>query len=114
MNKHEKGDVEDKGPVVVEPKKSGNDIRAERVGQGERANQIENGPRQKPQNIEVRKSPSLSSVTNPTPAMALGISDHMWSIGELLDAALATQPIDPIVSAPDRRKRFRVIDGGRS
>jgi IS1 family transposase len=48
-----------------------------------------------------------------TPAVALGIADHVWSIGELLDAALATQPITPTTTAPDRRKRFRVIDGGR-
>jgi len=31
--------------------------------------------------------------------MALGLSDHVWSIGELLDAAIATQPIDPVVTA---------------
>ena len=49
-----------------------------------------------------------------TPAEALGLTDHAWSIGELLDAALATQPITPETTAPDRRKRFRVIDGGRN
>jgi hypothetical protein len=49
-----------------------------------------------------------------TPAVALGITDHVWSIGELIDAALATQPIDPEVTAPDRRRRFRVIEGGKS
>jgi IS1 family transposase len=49
-----------------------------------------------------------------TPGMAIGITDHVWSIGELLDAAIATQPIDPIVTAPARRKRFRVIKGGKS
>ena len=27
--------------------------------------------------------------------MALGIADRVWSIGDLIDAALATQPIDP-------------------
>jgi len=48
-----------------------------------------------------------------TPAMALGISDRVWSVGDLLDAALATQPIDPVITASDRRKLFRVIDGGR-
>jgi hypothetical protein len=33
----------------------------------------------------------------------------------LLDAAMAMQPIDPVVvTAPDRRKRFTVIDEGRS
>jgi len=41
-----------------------------------------------------------------TPAVSLGIADHVWSFGELLDAALATQPITPITTAPDRRKRF--------
>jgi IS1 family transposase len=49
-----------------------------------------------------------------TPAVALGIADRAWSIGDLLDAALATQPIDPVVTAPDRRRRFRVIEGGKS
>jgi hypothetical protein len=49
-----------------------------------------------------------------TPAVAIGITDHVWSIGELLDAALATQPIDPVVTAPDRRRRFRVIEGGKT
>jgi hypothetical protein len=44
--------------------------------------------------------------------MALGIADRAWSIGDLLDAALATQPIDPVVTAPDRRKLFRVVEGG--
>jgi hypothetical protein len=48
-----------------------------------------------------------------TPAMALGITDRAWSIGQLIDAALATQPIEPIVTAPDRRRRFRVIEGGK-
>ena len=28
--------------------------------------------------------------------MALGIADRVWTIGELLDAALATQPIAPV------------------
>lgn len=45
--------------------------------------------------------------------MGLGIADRVWTISELLDAALATQPIDLIVTAPDRRKRFTVIDGGK-
>ena len=48
-----------------------------------------------------------------TPAMALGLADHVWTIGELIDAALATQPIKPDTSAPDRRKRFTVIQGGK-
>ena len=39
-----------------------------------------------------------------TPAMALGVAKYIWSIGELIDAALATQPIDPVMNAPYRRK----------
>ena len=48
-----------------------------------------------------------------TPAVALGITDHVWSVGELLDAALAVATPAPTETAPDRRRRFRVIDGGR-
>ena len=46
-----------------------------------------------------------------TPAMALGIV--VWSIGDLIDAALATQPIEPATTAPDRRRLFRVIQGDK-
>ena len=49
-----------------------------------------------------------------TPAMALGVADHVWSIGELIDAALGAVPPKPTPSAPDRRKRFRVIEGGKN
>ena len=49
-----------------------------------------------------------------TPAQALGVADHAWTISELIDAALATQPIAPETSAPKHRKRFRVIDGGNA
>jgi IS1 family transposase len=48
-----------------------------------------------------------------TPAQALGLTDHAWSIGELLDAALATEPSAP-ENAPDQRRRFRVIEGGKN
>jgi IS1 family transposase len=45
-----------------------------------------------------------------TPAMALGVTDHIWSIGELIEAAT-------IGNAPEPEGRpvgpFRVIDGGR-
>ncbi len=47
------------------------------------------------------------------PAEAIGISDHIWSIGELLDAALAAAPRGPTESAPNRRRRFQVIEGGK-
>ena len=29
---------------------------------------------------------------NMTPAMSLGIADHVWSLGELINAALANAP----------------------
>src|ERR1700731_2582694 len=48
-----------------------------------------------------------------TPAKALGVADRTWAIGELIDAALATQPIKPVPTAPERRKTFRVIEGGK-
>jgi hypothetical protein len=48
-----------------------------------------------------------------TPAMALGIADRVWTIGDLLDAAFAAEPHKPTLTAPDRRKRFRVIEGGK-
>ena len=48
-----------------------------------------------------------------TPAEALGLTDHAWSIGELLDAALAVATPDPTETAPDRRRKFRVIEGGK-
>jgi len=49
-----------------------------------------------------------------TPAMALGIAERVWTIADLLEAALATQLITPVTTAPDRRKRFRVIEGGKN
>lgn len=46
-----------------------------------------------------------------TPAVALGIVERVWTVGDLLDAALATQPIAPIQTPTQRRRRFRVIQG---
>lgn len=46
-----------------------------------------------------------------TPAMALGVTDHIWDIGELIEAAtsdLAPEPEGRRVGA------FRVIDGGKT
>ncbi|SRR5579883_1366518 len=43
-----------------------------------------------------------------TPAVALGIADRVWTIGELIDAVLPLEPNRPV-----RVKRnFRVIQGG--
>ena len=47
-----------------------------------------------------------------TPAMALGIADRVWTIGDLLDAALSAVPPVPTPTAPERRRQFRVIKGG--
>jgi hypothetical protein len=49
-----------------------------------------------------------------TPAIALGITDHIWTIGELIDAALGAVPPKPTPTAPDRRRQFRVIQGGKA
>ncbi len=46
-----------------------------------------------------------------TPAVTLGIADRVWSLGDLLDAALAKVSVTPEVSPTERRKRFRVIQG---
>lgn len=46
-----------------------------------------------------------------TPAMALGLTDHVWSIGELINAALAATPPKPTPTPAERRKSFRVIQG---
>jgi IS1 family transposase len=48
-----------------------------------------------------------------TPAVALGLADRPWSIGDLLDAALSVAPPAPTTTAPDRRRLFRVIQGGK-
>jgi hypothetical protein len=39
----------------------------------------------------------------------MGVVDGTWAIGELIDAALATQPTAPVPTAPERRKLFTVI-----
>jgi len=44
-----------------------------------------------------------------TPAMALGVTDHIWTIGELIEAALISETPAPVGRRVDR---FRVIDGG--
>ena len=45
-----------------------------------------------------------------TPAMQLGVTDHIWEIGELVEAA-----IEGVIPTPpgERRGPFRVIEGGR-
>lgn len=45
-----------------------------------------------------------------TPAMAIGVTDHIWSIAEMIDAALHGRAEPP----SQWYRRFRVIDGGKS
>src|SRR5580704_8666626 len=46
-----------------------------------------------------------------TPAMALGITDHVWSVSELIGAALKAVPTKPTPTPTQRRRQFRVIQG---
>jgi IS1 family transposase len=46
-----------------------------------------------------------------TPAMALGITDHVWSVAELIEAALKAAPTKPTPTPAQRRRGFRVIQG---
>ena len=46
-----------------------------------------------------------------TPAMQLGVADHIWSIGELVDAALR---IEATMPAGRKAGPFRIIDGGKA
>jgi hypothetical protein len=68
----------------------------------------------------------VHSTLKMTPAMALGVADHPWSIAELIDAAEAAddtgRPFTPLPSAPPptllpppvrERPRFTVIQGGK-
>lgn len=48
------------------------------------------------------------------PAVQLGITDRVWSLGDLIDAALALTPETPRETPPQRRRKFRVIEGGKS
>jgi hypothetical protein len=47
-----------------------------------------------------------------TPAMALGIPDHVWSVAELIEAGADGGPDEPDANPAQRRKSFRVIQGG--
>ena len=46
-----------------------------------------------------------------TPAMALGIADRVWSIADLIEAALKAVPPVPTPTPAQRRRSFRVIQG---
>lgn len=44
-----------------------------------------------------------------TPAVALGIADRVWTIGDLINATLALEPNRPVRTV----RKFTVIDGGK-
>jgi IS1 family transposase len=46
-----------------------------------------------------------------TPAMQLGITDHVWSVSEMIGAALSGKIQDRVSR---HRRNFKVIDGGKS
>jgi IS1 family transposase len=51
-----------------------------------------------------------------TPAMALGVTDHIWSVGELVQAALEPSGVPPLPTEPKTTlrpgaRRFRLIIG---
>ena len=43
-----------------------------------------------------------------TPAVAIGVADRVWTIGDLIDAVLPLEPNKPVRTV----RKFRVIDGG--
>ena len=45
------------------------------------------------------------------PPACSGLTDRAWSLGDLIDAALAVASPDPTETAPERRRKFRVIKG---
>jgi hypothetical protein len=55
----------------------------------------------------------IKDALDTTPAVAIGIADRPWSVGDLMDAALAVAPPSPTETAPERRRQFRVIQGGK-
>jgi len=55
----------------------------------------------------------VHETTKTVPAMALRLTDHAWSIGDLRDKAVSLVPEMPVTTAPDRRRRFRIIEGGK-
>lgn len=49
-----------------------------------------------------------------TPAMEMELTDHIWSIGELIEAALdCPDAPPPVMPQEELRQRLRVIRGGR-
>lgn len=71
----------------------------------------------------------INSAIRCTPAMALGVTDHVWTISELIQAALGAQQASPVYTPPQgplpgmsaakaklaggRRPSLQVIQGGK-
>lgn len=52
-----------------------------------------------------------------TPAMEKNIIDHVWSVAELIETAMAypeVTPVEPPPEPPQERPRLRLIQGGRA
>lgn len=47
-------------------------------------------------------------------AISRAVGSRLWTVGDLVDLALATAPADLATAYPDRRQSFRVIEGGKS
>jgi hypothetical protein len=43
----------------------------------------------------------------------MGSRITVWTVGELIEAALKAMPTKPTPTAPERRRQFRVIEGGK-
>ncbi len=56
--------------------------------------------------ITVYNSCRVHSAIRETPAMAIRLTDHPWSIAELMDVAASVEPQEPV------RQQFLVIEGG--
>src|SRR5262245_1665413 len=50
----------------------------------------------------------------PRASLLAMLADHVWSLGELIDAAVAVASAEPTQTPPERRRQFRVIQDGLS
>jgi hypothetical protein len=66
-----------------------------------------------PEKLKSPETPCVSRVheaLRTTPAVALGVADRVWTLGDLIDVVLPLEPNRPV-----RVKRnFTVIEGGKN
>jgi len=60
-----------------------------------------------------KKLDSRVAALKTTPAKALGVVDRAWAIGDLIDAALATEPITPVPDCARSAQAFPGVHGGK-